>query len=106
MYLLVGIIALIILIAVAYFFSKGNSAEPEKDAKRFARLLISEIKLFNVYKVQRGLQNGSLVDSLRDEIAEARLKYKKRFPNADLENLFDDTIFKILVNGDKTKFYL
>ena len=107
MYILIGIIALLSIIAIFYFLSKGKadsaSASPEDDAKRFARLLVSEIKLYNENKVQLGLQNNNLFDILRDEIGEARIKYKKRIPQADLENNFDDALVEILADGNQDK---
>ena len=53
MYILLGIIALLILFAVFYFSSKGKGVQSDSadDAKMFARLLVSEIKLYNEKKV-------------------------------------------------------
>jgi len=105
MEILLGIIALLALILTFYFFSKGKGGQnnSEADAKRLARLLVSEIKLYNADKVQRGLQNKNLSDSLRGEIDEARRIYKKQITNADLESYFDDAVIEILADGDKSK---
>ena len=106
MYYSFGIMLLLVFIVVFYFLSKnkGGRNNSETDAKRFARLLVSEIKLFNESKVQRGLENKNLSDALRDEIGEARTKYKYRVLNADDERHFDDALIKILADGDKSKF--
>jgi hypothetical protein len=83
-----GIILLIAVMVIHKLFSKGenNSSELlENDAKRFAMLLVSEIKLNENYKVERGLRNNNLYESLRDEIEEARKKYKKRITDTALE---------------------
>lgn len=48
------------------------------DARRFARLLVSEIKLYNEEKVQKGRGEGDLYDRLREEIDRSRLMYEKR----------------------------
>ena len=105
MYIFLGIIALLALIAAFYFLSKGKGAQnnSEADAKKFARLLVSEIRLYNADKVQRGLQNNNLSDSLRGEIDEARRIYKKQITNADSESYFDQAVIDILADGDKSK---
>ena len=105
MYYLIGIIALLGLAAVFYFLTRGRS-EPnnsENDAKRFARLLVSEIKLYNESKIQSALQNNNLFDALRNEIGEAQTTYKKRFPGAESEKYFPDALIEILADGDVCK---
>ncbi len=56
-----------------------------------------------ITKLKRGLRNNNLYESLRDEIGEARKKYKMRVPNAEFESYFDDTLIEILADGDKSK---
>ncbi|MFL6210993.1 MAG: hypothetical protein ACJ74W_19245 [Pyrinomonadaceae bacterium] len=48
------------------------------DARRFARLLVSEIKLYNEQKVIDGREQGDLYQRLRDEIDRSRQMYDKR----------------------------
>jgi hypothetical protein len=48
------------------------------DARRFARLLVSEIKLYNEQKVLEGRQEKNLYDLLRDDIDKSREMYDKR----------------------------
>jgi len=105
MYILLGITALLVLIAVFYFLSKKkvNEGNSENDAERFARLLVSEIKLYNESKVQQGLINNNLSDSLRDEIGEAGKTYQSRFPDAVYKSYFEDALVEILANGDQSK---
>ena len=78
-----GILILLTVILYFVFAGKSNYAISENDAKRFAKLLISEIKLYEPYKVERGLKNGNLYESLRDEIEVARKKYNRRIANSD-----------------------
>jgi hypothetical protein len=52
------------------------------DARRFARLLVSEIKLYNEQKVTEGRESGDLYDRLRDGIDRSREMYDKRVPPA------------------------
>lgn len=48
------------------------------DAKRFARLLVSEIKLYNEQKVVAGRKNRDLYDRLKEDIDRSREMYMKR----------------------------
>ena len=48
------------------------------DARRFARLLVSEIKLYNEQKVRDGRAHGDLYERLREEIDRSRQMYDKR----------------------------
>jgi CHASE1-domain containing sensor protein len=101
-----GVLISIIVLALAiYFLTNRNGSQNllEKDAARFARLLISEIKLYENYKVERGLKTGNLYDSLRDEIEEARKKFRKRIQGRDFEHYFDDALVDVLADGDKSK---
>ncbi len=48
------------------------------DARRFARLLVSEIKLYNEQKVNEGRDSSDLYDRLREAIDRSREMYDKR----------------------------
>jgi hypothetical protein len=48
------------------------------DARRFARLLVSEIKLYNEKKVTDGREAGDLYERLREAIDRSREMYDKR----------------------------
>jgi hypothetical protein len=48
------------------------------DARRFARLLVSEIKLYNEQKVVEGRESSDLYDRLREAIDRSREMYDKR----------------------------
>ena len=50
-----------------------------KDAKRFAKLLISEIELYNKAKVADGRKNNDLYKRLKTDIDRSRQTYEKRF---------------------------
>ena len=101
------IVLLVIVIGVILYLifrRKNNSSlQTEVDAKRFARLLVSEIKLYETYKIERGLKNNNLYESLKDEITEAQKKYRNRIPKADFERFFDDALIEVLADGDKDK---
>ena len=55
-----------------------NERRFHNDARRFARLLVSEIKLYNEQKVNEGRQAGDLYDRLREAIERSREMYDKR----------------------------
>ncbi len=75
------------------------------DARRFARLLISEIKLYNAAKVNEGRRNGDLYDRLRDEIDRSRKVYDKRVSPtvAGKFDYFYDELVQTLAEGDPSK---
>jgi len=49
-----------------------------QDARRFARLLVSEIKLYNEQKVKDGRDRSDIYERLREEIDRSRQMYDKR----------------------------
>src|SRR5262249_23943555 len=51
-----------------------------EDAKRFARLLVSEIKLYNEAQVSAGREKKDLYDRLKDDIERSRRMYQERVP--------------------------
>lgn len=75
------------------------------DARRFARLLVSEIKLYNAAKVNDGRRNYDLYDRLKDEIDRSRKVYDKRVAPA-VAGRFDyfyDELVQTLAEGDPAK---
>ena len=75
------------------------------DARRFARLLVSEIKLYNEPKVQEGRNKGDLYDRLRDDIDRSRQMYDKRVapPVAARHDYFHQELVNTLAEGDAAK---
>src|SRR5204863_5628485 len=75
------------------------------DARRFARLLVSEIKLYNEPKVQEGRNKGDLYDRLRDDIDRSRQMYDKRVaaPVAARHDYFHQALVNTLAEGDVGK---
>ena len=73
-----------------------------EDAVRFARLLISEIKLYNEAKVQQGRQKRGIYNMLRDDIERSRQLYSERVSSdvRDATNYFNDELIRILADGD------
>jgi hypothetical protein len=75
------------------------------DARRFARLLVSEIKLYNAAKVNDGRRNYDLYERLKDEIDRSRKVYDKRVaPSVAARfDYFYDELVQTLAEGDPTK---
>jgi len=61
--------------------STADPAEIEK-ARRFARLIVSDIALYNQDMVAEGLRKGTFFELLRDDITEGRSLYDKRVPES------------------------
>ena len=87
--------------------SSLDSMDPEtrkqhEDAKRFARLLVSEIKLYNEAKVQQGRQQRGIYAMMKDDIERSRQLYSERVTSNIRErtNYFDEELVRILADGD------
>jgi hypothetical protein len=85
------------------------SSEEERrlhnDARRFARLLISEIKLYNEQKVAEGRSQYDLYDRLREYIDRSREMYDKRVRAevAARYDYFHGELVNTLAEGDIAK---
>ena len=75
------------------------------DARRFARLLVSEIKLYNEQKVKDGRSENNLYDRLREDIDRSRQMYDKRVapPVAARHDYFHQELVNTLAEGDTSK---
>ena len=75
------------------------------DARRFARLLISEIKLYNEQKVAEGRSEHDLYDRLREYIDRSREMYDKRVKPevANRYDYFHGELVNTLAEGDVSK---
>jgi hypothetical protein len=75
------------------------------DARRFARLLVSEIKLYNEQKVNDGRASGDLYDRLREAIDRSREMYDKRVQQAVAEKFdyFHYELVTSLAEGEDVK---
>ncbi|HMO80660.1 MAG TPA: hypothetical protein PKD24_07705 [Pyrinomonadaceae bacterium] len=75
------------------------------NARRFARLLVSEIKLYNEQKVVEGREAADLYDRLREAIDRSREMYDKRVEShvADKFDYFHYELVNSLAEGDSEK---
>jgi len=75
--------------------------ERREEARRFARLLVSEIKLYNERVVQEGRAKGDIYERLREDIDRSRQMYDERIPE-DVRansNFFYDELVRVLADG-------
>jgi hypothetical protein len=75
------------------------------DARRFARLLVSEIKLYNEQRVVEGRSQGNLYERLREYIDRSREMYDKRVkPGVSAKyDYFHSELVRTLAEGDASK---
>jgi hypothetical protein len=90
----------------AFDVSQLSEAEQKlhKDARRFAKLLVSEIELYNKAKVADGRKNRDLYQRLKTDIDRSRQTFEKRFGKS-LSKQFDyfhDELVKILAANDSS----
>lgn len=83
----------------------GLSAEDQevhKKAKRFAKLLVDEIKLYNQAKVAEGRQNKDLYSRLKEDIDKSKNTYEKRYGStvAGSADYFNAEVIRILADND------
>ncbi len=80
-----------------------ETRKKHEEAQRFARLLVSEIKLYNEAKVKQGQKSRDLYDLLRDDIERSRQLYRERVAeNIRVStNYFNDELVRILADGDE-----
>jgi hypothetical protein len=80
----------------------GDAGKKHDEARRFARLLVSEIKLYNEGKVEQGRKNKDLYERLKEDIDRSRQMYDERIPEdvRKATNYFYDELVRILADGD------
>ncbi len=73
-----------------------------EEAKRFARLLVSEIKLYNEAQVALGRENKDLFERLKDDIERSKKMYLERISPkiASTTNYFYEELVRTLAGGD------
>jgi len=78
------------------------NAEEDTSARRYARLLVSEIKLYHEEAVVEGRRDRDLATRLGGEIARARVMFEQRVPSHVRErtDFFQDELVRTLANGD------
>jgi hypothetical protein len=78
--------------------------ELQKKARRFAKLLVEEIKLYNQPKVDEGRRSRDLYDRLKEDIEKSRAMYDKRYAESAVASAdyFTQELIRILADNDAT----
>ena len=86
--------------------ASGAANDEVHAARRYAKLLVSEIKLYNEGAVRVGRERRDLHMRLRDEIDRARRLYEQRIgPSvADRDAYFHQELVQTLADGDASLF--
>jgi len=81
--------------------SQSEDAKKHDEARRFARLLVSEIKLYNEAKVEQGRKNRDLYERLKEDIDRSRQMYDERIADdvRKSSNYFYDELVRILADN-------
>jgi chemotaxis protein histidine kinase CheA len=80
----------------------NNNNDDDSGARRYARLLVSEIKLYNEGAVRAGREKRDLLHRLREEIERARRLYEERVPPGVTarNTYFQQELVQTLAGGD------
>ena len=73
-----------------------------EEAQRLARLLVTEIKLYNEEEVEEGRRNRNIYQTLREDINRSRQIYEERI-NEQIRaetDYFHEELVRILAGGD------
>jgi hypothetical protein len=81
----------------------GNGDADREEARRFARLLASEIKLYNEHAVAVGRQHGNLYALLAGDIERGRALYEERVPQSVRagSDYYNDELVEVLAGGNR-----
>lgn len=87
----------------------GEIIDPEErrlheEAKRFARLLVSEILLYNEQEIEEGRRSKDLYQRLKEDIERSRRMYEQRLSGklAGAPDYFREELVRVLANGDES----
>jgi hypothetical protein len=88
--------------------AQGAIAEEIESARRYARLLVSEIKLYHEPAVVEGRRDRDLATRLGGEIARARMLYEERvpLPVRQRADYFHEELVRTLADGDASLLQL
>ena len=80
------------------FVMPESERQMHKEARRFAKIIVSDIVLYNQDKAGRGTKDGTFYEILKDEIEEGRRFYSSKIPATIITttNYFDEAIQKFI----------
>jgi hypothetical protein len=75
--------------------------DPHEHARKIARLLVSDIRLYNEAEIEEGRRHRNIYARLRDDIDRARQTYNDRVPEAVRAdtNYFHEELIRSLADG-------
>ncbi|NJL29668.1 MAG: hypothetical protein HC897_18140, partial [Thermoanaerobaculia bacterium] len=87
------------------FAAAGGAAGHDalhEEARRLARLLVSEIKLYNEEIIEQGKREGNIYDRLREDVDRSRQMYEERIDPRIRggEDYFYQELVQRLAGGD------
>ena len=80
----------------------GSGEAVHEEARRLARLLVTEIKLYNEEQVEAGRRNRNIYEVLREDIDRSRQIYEERIDDTvrTAADYFHDELVRILAAGE------
>jgi hypothetical protein len=99
------LVSVILLIIFGRRLNWFTSTVAPQDARKYARLLVAEIKLYNEAKLENACQNGTIYQQLQSEIDRARQDYDRRVAadSTGGRDYFHEELVNILADGDASK---
>ncbi len=85
----------------------GTGEKPEHDAaRRFARLVATDIRLYNEEAVMLGRKHRDLVKRLKDQLDQGSEAFQRRFPDIGPagEEILRNAFVQVLAAGDRSLF--
>ncbi len=80
----------------------ASEDEMHTKARRFAKLLVDEIKLYNQAKVTEGRRSRDLYDRLKEDIEKSRATYQRRYGHVNDVDYFGQELVRVLADNDAT----
>jgi hypothetical protein len=84
------------------FSADSGGDAVHEEARRLARLLVTEIKLYNEEQVEAGRRNRNIYEVLREDIDRSRQIYEERIDDTirTEADYFHDELVRILAAGE------
>ncbi len=82
--------------------SEAGEESQQAEARRLARLLVTEIKLYNEEQVEEGRRKGNVYRELKDDIDRSRQIFEERIDKeiCGEADYFHEELVRILADGD------
>jgi len=75
-----------------------NMIDNPDQAKRLARAIISDVAIYNRDKVESGIKNDNIFDTLQEQLEEGRQHFFSRVsPELKRDNIYDIALVDVLI---------